>query len=113
MQVCGSRHPDHYKRSLNARDGPANASATDMMGDLNYCLGQFIAVSGSSKNNISIAEWELYALSELVTSKQMFTNFNVTDALAAWMAKFENWDTNGDGFLTWAEANTVKSWSWS
>lgn len=83
-----------------------------MMGDLNYCLSQFTAVS-SGKNNISLAEWEFYALSQLVTDKQTYANFNVSDSLMAWIAKFENWDTNGDGVLTWAEANTVKSWSWS
>jgi hypothetical protein len=112
MQVCGSRHPDHYKRSLHQRDGPANASATDSMGDLNQCLRQFSGILGAGMSNISAADWELYVLSELKMSKQWFQDFNVTDALAAWMAKFENWDTNKDGILTWAEANIVKSWSW-
>jgi hypothetical protein len=112
MQICGSQHPDHYKRSLAERDdGVANATAADAIGDLNACLSVYSKLLGGSAN-ISLAMWEIYSLTEIAIMKQFDMNLNVTDQLDGWIAKFQNWDSNGDGVLTWDESMVVRPWSW-
>jgi len=112
MQVCGTQHPDHYKRSLDERDdGVANATTADTIGDLNACLSVYSRLLGDS-TNVSLAMWELYALTDITIMKRSYTNLNVTEELLGWIAKFHKWDSNGDGVLTWEEAMVVQAWSW-
>jgi hypothetical protein len=100
MQVCGSQHPDHYKRSLDARDdGVATATTADTVGDLNACLSVYSKLIGQS-TNVSLATWEMFALTDLTIRKPSYMNLNVTEELAGWIAKFQKWDSNRDGVLT-------------
>jgi hypothetical protein len=112
MQVCGTRHPDHYKRSLEERDGPANATEADEIGDLNACLSVYSKLAAWGATNISLAHWQLYALSDITYMKRFDLSLNVTDQMDGWVAKFTKWDSNSDGFLTWEEAMVVQPWSW-
>jgi hypothetical protein len=88
MQVYGIQHPDHYKRSLDARnDGVANATTADIIGDLNACLSMYSKPIGQF-TNVSLATWEIFALTDLTIRKQPYMNLNITEELAGWIAKF-------------------------
>lgn len=63
-----------------------------------------------SAGNISTAAWTLKALQEVAVKKAGDMGLNVTAELEGWTKKFEKWDTNEDGVLTWAEAMVVMSW---
>ena len=103
--------PITIKRSLHERDDAANATTADAIGDMNACLSVFSSLLGDAAN-ISLAMWELYALSEITTMKQYNMYLNVTHQLNGWIAKFQKWDSNGDGVLTWNESMVVQAWSW-
>jgi hypothetical protein len=108
MQVCGSKHPDHYKRSLDERSDTVTNVTTE---DLNACISLYSRLLGGA-NNVSFAMWQLYAVGEIAVMKQYDMSLNVTEELAGWAAKFAKWDSNCDGFLTWEEAMVVQPWSW-
>ena len=50
---------DHYKRSLEERDGPANATEADALADLNACLSVYSKLAPWGATNISLAHWQL------------------------------------------------------
>lgn len=60
--------------------------------------------------NISTASWTLKTLQDVVVKNAGYLLLNVTAELDGWQKKFEKWDTNGDGVLTWDEAMVVRSW---
>ena len=107
MQNCGTNHPDNYKRSLGARD--QNDTTIDVLEDFQRCLSAFSHVMQGA-GNISTASWVLKTIQDVAVKNAGYLLLNVTAEIDGWEKKFEKWDTNGDGVLTWDEALVVRSW---
>ena len=109
MQTCGSLHPN-AKRDLGSdllikRDG-----TNSTLVDIGPCLSAFSFAAGIGNDNITLGAWELFTLLAAEEAKRYFIDTNITDFINNGIAKFQAWDTNGDGVLTFLESMTVQQW---